>query len=64
VIAAGLKDFREMGLADAYCGAPAEATAAEGEETYATLVELTIEIARALVAGTGGRDASGLFGRV
>ena len=64
VIAAGLKDFREMGLADAYCGAPAEATAAEGEETYATLVAMTIELARALVAGTGGRDHSGLFGRV
>ena len=63
-IAAGLKDFREMGLVDAYCGAPAEATAAEGEEAYATLVEMTIEIARALVAGTGGRDVSGLFGRV
>ena len=26
VIAAGMKDFREMGLAQAYCGAPAEAT--------------------------------------
>ena len=64
VIAAGQKDFREMGLTLAYCGAPAEATAAEGEASYATLVELTIEIARALVAGTGGRDASGLFGRV
>jgi creatinine amidohydrolase len=64
VIAAGQKDFREMGLSLAYCGAPAEATAAEGDESYATLVEMTIEIARALVAGTGGRDASGLFGRV
>ena len=29
VIAAGLKDFRDMGLDRAYCGAPAEATAAE-----------------------------------
>jgi creatinine amidohydrolase len=64
VIAAGLKDFRDMGLSEAYCGAPAEATAEEGEESYATLVEMTIELARALVAGTGGRDVSGLFGRV
>jgi creatinine amidohydrolase len=64
VIASGLKDFRDMGLGQAYCGAPAEATAEEGEESYATLVELTIEIARALAAGTGGRDVSGLFGRV
>jgi creatinine amidohydrolase len=64
VIAAGLKDFREMGLSQAYCGAPAEATAAEGEATYEQLADMTIELMRALVAGTGGRDRSGLFGRV
>jgi len=64
VIAAGLKDFREMGLAQAYCGAPAEATAEEGEATYETLAEMTIELIRELVSGTGGRDRSGLFGRV
>jgi creatinine amidohydrolase len=64
VISAGLKDFRDMGLPQAYCGAPAEATAEEGEETYATLVDMTIEVLRALVGGTGGRDRSGLFGRV
>src|SRR5439155_542947 len=46
------------------CRSPAEATAEEGEETYATLVELTIELIRELVAGTGGRDRPGLFGRV
>ena len=64
VIAAGLKDFRDMGLAQAYCGAPAEATAEEGEATYDTLAEMMVELIRALVAGTGGRDRSGLFGRV
>ncbi len=64
VIAAGMKDFRDMGLAQAYCGAPAEATAEEGEATYDKLAELTIELIRALVSGTGGRDQSGLFGRV
>lgn len=64
VIAAGLKDFREMGLPQAYCGAPAEATAEEGEEIFATLADMTIELVRALVAGIGGRDRSGLFGRV
>jgi len=64
VIAAGLKDFRDMGLAQAYCGAPAEATAAEGEETYEKLADMTIALVRALVNGTGGRDRSGLFGRV
>ena len=64
VIAAGMKDFREMGLSEAYCGDPASATAEEGEEIYATLVEMTLELIRELVAGTGGRDRSGLFGRV
>jgi creatinine amidohydrolase len=64
VIAAGMKDFRDMGLARAYCGAPAEASAEEGEEIYAALCEMTIELIRALVAGTGGRDRSGLYGRV
>jgi creatinine amidohydrolase len=64
VIAAGLKDFRDMGLPQAYCGHPAAASAEEGEEIYATLVEMTIELIRDLVAGTGGRDRSGLFGRV
>jgi creatinine amidohydrolase len=64
VIAAGMKDFRDMGLDAAYCGSPAEATAEEGEESFATLVEMTIELVRALVAGTGGRDRPGLFGRV
>ena len=43
---------------------PAEATAAEGEETYEKLADMTIELVRALVDGTGGRDRSGLFGRV
>jgi creatinine amidohydrolase len=64
VIAAGMKDFRDMGLSEAYCGAPAEATAEEGEASYETLADMTVELIRALVAGTGGRDRSGLFGRV
>ena len=64
VIAAGMKDFRDMGMPDAYCGAPAEATVEEGEASYETLADMTVELIRALVAGTGGRDRSGLFGRV
>jgi creatinine amidohydrolase len=64
VIAQGMKDFRDMGMRDAYCGAPAEATAEEGEASYETLADMTVELIRALVAGTGGRDRSGLFGRV
>ena len=64
VIAAGMKDFREMGLTQAYCGSPAEATTEEGEASYETLARMTIEVIRALVSGEGGRDRSGLFGRV
>jgi creatinine amidohydrolase len=64
VIAAGMKDFRDMGLAQAYCGAPAEASAEEGDAIYETLADMTVELVRALVAGSGGRDRSGLFGRV
>jgi creatinine amidohydrolase len=45
-IAAGKRDFREMGMERAYCGAPAEATAAEGEETFATLAQLLVELVR------------------
>jgi creatinine amidohydrolase len=64
VIADGMKDFRDMGLVQAYCGSPAEATREEGEESFMILTELTIELVRELVAGTGGRDRPGLFGRV
>lgn len=64
VIAAGMKNFGEMGLSRAYCGDPASATAEEGEEIYGILVELTVDLLRELVAGTGGRDRPGLYGRV
>jgi creatinine amidohydrolase len=64
VISAGMRDFRAMGLAEAYCGSPAEATAEEGETSYEILADMTIEQIRALVSGVGGRDRSGLFGRV
>ncbi|RMG21124.1 MAG: creatininase family protein [Deltaproteobacteria bacterium] len=39
-IASGAQTFREIGGEEAYFGAPAEATAAEGEDTYARLVEM------------------------
>ena len=48
-IADGRTDFLAMGMERAYCGAPAEATAAEGEQTYGELVELLIELIRELV---------------
>jgi creatinine amidohydrolase len=45
-IADGLKEFEAMGMRDAYCGAPAEATAEEGEVTFATLAGLLVELIR------------------
>jgi creatinine amidohydrolase len=63
-IAEGVTDFVGMGMDQAYCGSPAEATAGEGEESYAVLTDMVVELCRELVAGTGGRDVSGLYGRV
>ena len=43
-IASGKTDFLAMDMHDAYCGAPAEATAEEGAETIARLSALLIEL--------------------
>jgi creatinine amidohydrolase len=43
---AGQKDFRDMGMDQAYCGAPAESGADEGTSTFDTLTELLIETIR------------------
>jgi creatinine amidohydrolase len=45
-IAAGRTDFVAMGMERAYCGAPAEASADEGEATFATLTELLVQLVR------------------
>jgi creatinine amidohydrolase len=63
-IAGGANDFLELGMEEAYCGSPAEATAAEGEQTFSALTEMLLAALRELVAGVGGRDRPGLFGRV
>lgn len=55
-LAAGARDFRELGMSKAYCGAPAEATAEEGEATFAVLANLLVEAIRDLLRGKGGRD--------
>jgi creatinine amidohydrolase len=49
-IAAGQTDFLAMGMDRAYCGAPAEATAEEGERTFETLTELLIDLIREVAA--------------
>lgn len=46
-MAAGKTDFLAMGMNRAYCGAPAEATAQEGRETFETLTDLLVELIEA-----------------
>jgi len=45
-IAAGQTNFLAMGMDQAYCGSPAEATAEEGGQTFDTLAELLVELIR------------------
>lgn len=45
-MAAGRTDFVAMGMERAYCGAPAEATAEEGQATFETLTDVLIEFVR------------------
>jgi creatinine amidohydrolase len=45
-IAEGRNDFLAMGMDEAYCGSPAEATAEEGAQTFETLTELLVELIR------------------
>lgn len=49
-IAEGRTDFLAMGMDEAYCGSPAEATAGEGEQTFGTLAELLVELIREVAA--------------
>jgi creatinine amidohydrolase len=46
-MAAGRTDFVAMGMDRAYCGAPAEATAEEGRETFETLTDTLVELVEA-----------------
>ena len=43
-MAAGATDFVSMGMTDAYCGAPSEASATEGAQTYETLTDMLVEL--------------------
>lgn len=42
-IAAGAEDFAQCGLDNAYCGAPAGATAAEGERSLEILADMVVQ---------------------
>jgi len=46
-MAAGRTDFVAMGMDRAYCGAPAEASAAEGRATFDTLTDMLVELVEA-----------------
>jgi creatinine amidohydrolase len=58
----GVADFGRMGLEQAYNGTPADATAAEGEESFDTLATMLAELIGELVRGEGGRDRPGRYG--
>jgi creatinine amidohydrolase len=45
-IRAGQTSFVAMGMDQAYAGAPAEATAEEGEQTFAALADMLVELIR------------------
>jgi creatinine amidohydrolase len=49
-IRAGQTDFLAMGMDQAYCGSPAEATADEGRETFEALTEMLVELIREVAA--------------
>ena len=45
-IRAGQTDFVALGMDEAYCGSPAEASAEEGHETFETLTDMLVELIR------------------
>jgi creatinine amidohydrolase len=49
-IRAGQTSFVAMGMDQAYCGSPAEATAEEGEQTFEVLAEMLVELIREVAA--------------
>jgi creatinine amidohydrolase len=49
-IGAGRTDFLSMGMEQAYCGAPAEASAEEGSETFETLATMLVDLIREVAA--------------
>jgi creatinine amidohydrolase len=54
-MAAGQTDFLAMGMDRAYCGAPAEASAREGDATLGTLAALLVELIREQVLAEPGQ---------
>jgi creatinine amidohydrolase len=46
----GRNDFVAMGMDQAYCGSPAEASAEEGRQTFETLTDMLVELIREFAA--------------
>ena len=57
-----LDNFRDMGMAEAYCGDPAAATAAEGCETLEILSSILVDAVEEWFAGKEPDLSRGLFG--
>ena len=49
-IRAGQTNFVAMGMVQAYCGSPAEASAEEGRQTFETLTEMLVTLIREVAA--------------
>lgn len=49
-IRSGQTDFIAMGMEQAYCGSPAEASAEEGDRTFETLTAMLVELIREVAA--------------
>jgi creatinine amidohydrolase len=64
VLSTGHKDFTQVGMAEAYNGSPARASAEEGHASFEVLTDMLVDQMRALARGTGGRDSPGLYGRI
>jgi creatinine amidohydrolase len=60
-LSSGARDFRDLGMDQAYCGWPADATPEEGETTFKVLTDLLVQTVLDVVRG-GGRDRPGRLG--
>ncbi len=63
VIDKGMKDFKQMGLKEAYCGSPAQASVEEGNRLYETIVDLIVDSATKYKQGSY-TDEPGFYGNI
>lgn len=63
VIDKGMKDFKLMGLTQAYCGSPAKASVEEGNRLYEIIIGLVVDSAVKYKLGNY-TDAPGFYGNI